>query len=570
MTSNSINIEISDQIVKVCRTARKGKSLVLSDSFMFQAPENCISDGVIANPEILSAGLRKQLDSHGLKGARSVCFSVSSTKVAVREVKLPPLSGKQLGEAIRTNAEEYFPIDLKAYHITYKKLDYVSGPNPFVRILVMAAPLSMLEGYFRLADKSGLRVRSIDTAGNSQYQLLRHVSGKGVTIYADVGASSSTVSFLLEEKLLLQRTFACGADELISHYLAADGKGPEGYFEALEETDVTSPDFRADSALSLDDINNDLDHLVGGILRSLDYFNSNQWENTASRIVLMGQNRHIVGLRELVSASTGLETLYLDEIREFASLTGGAKEAPSYVSGLGCQIAPLDFMPKNFVRSSGRRSSEGNAATLRPGILICALLVFCGLLSAGLSILGYRSDALVLDSTKKQISQLESAEKVYETYISYQKGEKALEAVSADADSPNSGLVSFFGELEKKMPSSILLLSAACSNQTVSMNITVSTVNEAAAAISALREFDSLSNVQISDITRSKNEVGEMVVTFTAVCTYGENPYHNGINPYASFLSPSPSPSSSPSPPSTPQAGSPASPETSGTKGAAK
>jgi len=542
MAAKTINIEVCDQIIKVCRVARKGKSIRMFDSFSFRTPDDCVSDGVIANPQVLGRELKKQLTEHGLHSVKNVVFALSSSKIAVREVKLPLMKGKYLAKAIQTNAEEYFPVDLKNYHITYSVLDTFSGPNAFMRVMVLAAPISMIEGYFQLAEKAGLTVKAIDSCGNSQYQALKCIGGKGVTIYVDVDSTSSLVSFIHGDSLLLQRTFAFGADELITHYMVATGKDNESYLSALSETDTTSTDFAADQVLSPYDVQEDLSRLVSGIVRSVDFFNSSQWANAASRVVLMGTNRHIIGLRELVAEATGLETLHLDDIPEFSSFTNGAAEAPSYISCIGSSIAPLDLIPSRL-RPSSRRSVDDKDATIFPGVLICSLFVLAGIAAAFYSISGYHKSVRELDAMKEEISNLEYTEQIYESYIAYQKGEEAIKTVAANTDTPNSKLVSFFEELEKKMPSSILILSAACTNDGVSMNITVASYTDAAAVISELRSFSSLSQVEVSDIGLSQNEAGIERVLFTVNCLYGENPYLNGINPHGELVLPSGTPS---------------------------
>jgi len=205
MAAKVLNIEICDQTISVCRTARKGKGLRVFDSFVFPTPQGCVLDGVISNPTLLANELKLQFASHGLQKARNVNFSLSSSKIAVREVKLPPMKKKLIATAILTNSADYFPIDLKSYHITYSILDFATSAKPFNRILVLAVPISMIEGYFLLAERAGLTIKAIDSSGNSQFQALKQLNLKGVTVFADVGSFSSSVSFVHDGKLLLQR-----------------------------------------------------------------------------------------------------------------------------------------------------------------------------------------------------------------------------------------------------------------------------------------------------------------------------------------------------------------------------
>lgn len=538
MAAKVLNIEVGDQIVKVCRAVRKGKCVQLFEPFMFPTPPGCVFDGLITDINVLAEETKRQLAEHQLSDVRNVIFSLMSGKIAVREVKLPPVKEKRLNSLIKTNASEYFPIDLNNYHVTHSLLEQVSGAEPYYRVLVMAAPIALLEGYFQFAAALGMQVQSIDSSGNSHYQALKSIANKGVTMYVDVDCTASFISFMLEDSLALQRTFAFGGDDLIAHYMAATGKTPEEYLSALDELDEKSPNFAADLPLTSESIESDLKRLVGSIARSVDYFNSSQWENATTRVVLMGPCRRVVGLREQIEAATGLETSYLDDISEFAALSKNAENAAAYISCLGSVFAPLDFMPPSLAESGKRSSVDNKDATIIPGVLICGLLILSGILLASVSILNFKSAEQGLANTKQEIADLEYTETVYKTYLAYQKGEEAVRTVTAASGSPNSRLVEFYEELEAKMPASIIVMSAMCTNEGVSMNVTVGSYEDAATAISNLRGFKSLANIEVSGITRSSNEAGIPRVEFSLNCTYGENPYINGINPYGSLISP--------------------------------
>ena len=539
MAAKVLNIEVGDELVKVCRVTKKGKDTHIADAFMFQTPAECVSDGVIEDPQTLALRLKENLSAHGLEKYQNANFSLSSGKIAIREVKLPPVKGKQLASIVTTNAEEYFPVDLKNYHIAYSLLETVSGADPHSRVLVMAVPMKLLEGYFKLADLAGLNINSIDSSGNSHYQAIKRFSPKAVTLYVNVDTSTSVLSFLQGSRLLLQRTFAFGGDELIAHYMAASGKMAGEYMLALEELDIHSPDFKAGDVLHTEDVQGDLSRLISGVTRSIDYFNSNQWEAQPEKVVLMGSCRHLAGLCELLADATGLETIYLDDVPEFTSHMVGSIQAPSYMGCIGCTLAPLDLMPTRFL--SGSRAKSKND-TLTAGFLICGLLVLTALAVSALSVLKYTDVSKRLDAVNQEITDLQYAEDAYLTYLSYQQGQEAVTTIADLAQQPNARLADFFRELEQKMPTSILLLSAVCTNEGVSMSVTVGSYGEAAMVLKELRSFDSLMAVEVSTVTRTVNEAGIARVEFSLNCTYGENPYLNGVNPYSALILPEETP----------------------------
>ena len=542
MAANTVQIEVCDQIVKVCCAVKKGKKLRVSDAFLFQTPEGCVLDGVILNPAALSEELKNQLDAHGLGRVKNVEFALTSNKIAVREARLPQMKPKLIGSAIRTNAEEYFPVDLENYHIAYSVLESIPGADGFIRVMAYAAPISLLLGYSQLAEGAGLTVKGLDCAGNAQYQALKNVnSAQSVTIFVDAGTGSSVISFMLGDRLLMQRAFAFGADELVTHYQTASGHAEDDYLGALRETDITSASFAAANVLSAEDAQDDLGRFVGGIVRTIDFFNSSKWDSAATRVVLAGPLRHIYGLREQLADATGLETDFLDDLPEFAAFTGAEPDAAAYLACIGSILAPLDLV--SCVANGGKPAVPTGALTPKLGLILCAVCVVAAVLMAVLSVHNYTAAQQQVADTQKQIDALAPAKKAYDTYVSYTKSQKDLNKIIDLSKTPNEQLKAFFTELEAKMPSSILLLSADCTDEGIAMNITVANYSDAAAAVAELREFTSIADLQVSEVAQADSDTGASRVSFSVTCTYGKNPYLNSLNPYQSVIAPSPSPS---------------------------
>ena len=75
------------------------------------------------------------------------------------------------------------------------------------------------------------------------------------------------------------------------------------------------------------------------------------------------------------------------------------------------------------------------------------------------------------------------------------------------------------------MPTDIAVMSAVCTNESVSMNITVSSKESAAAVLVKLRTFESLGAIDINGISETTSDNGIPQVAFSIVCSYGPNPW---------------------------------------------
>lgn len=126
MAKKVLSIVIGPECTKVCEVSYKknyqNKSIRVYRSISFPTPENSIDDGFIKDVETFGEELRKQLKLGKFKADKAI-FTISSSKIANREIILPPTKEKKIMEIIKTGAADYFPIDIKDYILSYSLLE---------------------------------------------------------------------------------------------------------------------------------------------------------------------------------------------------------------------------------------------------------------------------------------------------------------------------------------------------------------------------------------------------------------------------------------------------------------
>ena len=75
-------------------------------------------------------------------------------------------------------------------------------------------------------------------------------------------------------------------------------------------------------------------------------------------------------------------------------------------------------------------------------------------------------------------------------------------------------------EMEEKFPSGVKVTSLTSNGEGISMDIEVSTKEEAAKILQNLATFDAFRSVTTNGITESTDENGKITVTFSVMCTY--------------------------------------------------
>ncbi len=126
MAKKVLSIVIGDAITKVCEVSYRKKyqnqGIRVYKSISFSTPENIIEDGYIRNKEVFREKLRRQLQLANINTKKAI-FSISSSKIANREVIIPLVSEKRITDIIKTGAADYFPVDMKDYILSYVVLE---------------------------------------------------------------------------------------------------------------------------------------------------------------------------------------------------------------------------------------------------------------------------------------------------------------------------------------------------------------------------------------------------------------------------------------------------------------
>ncbi len=240
MAAKTLNIEVGKRLVKICVSEKRGKGYSVSESFTFPTPDGCVLDGQVISEVTLGDKLMGELSNRDIK-ATDVFFSIASSKIATREVTMPAVKDDQIKSIVETNASDYLPIDTSKYAIDAILLERTEEE---CRVLVIAVPNVIVESYIALADYTGLVIQALDFSGNSQFQVLRGIAGDGVNMYVNVDTDSSSVTFVEDGQLLLQRFLPIGGDEMIVRYMGLKSMEDSEYISALGAISETADDIR--------------------------------------------------------------------------------------------------------------------------------------------------------------------------------------------------------------------------------------------------------------------------------------------------------------------------------------
>ena len=174
MISKVLSIKIGGTMTRVCLMDYRSKNPRIYQSFSMRTPEDVVADGVLQGDiKSFASTLRNLIIEKNMR-TKYVVFTVQSTKIATREVKLPFVKANRIGAMVAANAADYFPIDLTNYQISHNIIGTEEDEQgKRYKIQVLAAPKSMFDGYVQLAELCDLEIVAVDYAGNSVYQVAK-------------------------------------------------------------------------------------------------------------------------------------------------------------------------------------------------------------------------------------------------------------------------------------------------------------------------------------------------------------------------------------------------------------
>lgn len=577
-----LSIEIGYSLTQVCEMDFQSKHPQVYGVFSMKTPEGILNDGLINPTESYVQDLKSYIAANGMS-AKKVIFAVSSTKIANREATIPLVKENKVREMLMNNITDYFPVDPSAYQFAHNIMDTVTdeaGTKQY-RVMIMACPSEILDGYYYLAQQLGLELSSIDYSGNSIFQALRHRFAKGVNLTVKIDERSSLLTVTNNGVITMQRSGIYGADQVVDIMMETDVYGEPLSYEAAVKTlrknnlvmkaeeEETLKDKEAEVAelerlneaaiaaaastgdasqvasttvaakqaganLKMLRLRRDVtyayEQLISSIVRVIDYYNSKNRDAAIDNIIITGIAADFWGFAGLLSEELGREVEVLKDLAG-TNINQGLHlhdvSLGDYISVIGAGLGSVGFMPVSMQQDKAKKGKGAKSSVSGDKLPIVVFVI--GLLAAivllAMSVPPYYLAKVEGVNLAEKKAQLEPVQDIYNTYVQTKADCDYLTAVYAQTENYNRDLYDVFVELEQKLPKNVVVSSMNANATQIAISMQVKTKEEAVATILKLRTFDNFADVRVDSILEEEDsQTGEVAVSFTALCTYGVNP----------------------------------------------
>ncbi len=516
MANKIISIEVGYSLTKICEMDFRAKNPKVYKYFSIPTPEGVFDDGFLSDNPAFVASIKQSLSFNKIRTKQAVC-TITSSKIATREVMLPSVKASQVQALVEANANDYFPIDLQDYeigHLVIGNIKETDGSNK-MKVLVMACSKQLIQGYDKLCEQLGLHLISIDYSGNSIYQIMKNEIKDDTEMVLRVDEKQSVATIISNQNMMMQRNIVYGIESAIYMLMSSTAFVQNTYEEALEELkrirciklvlnentkiiDKDDEDIQVTEKVSkaMTDITESLAPLVGNIARVIDLYNSKSPDNPIKKIQLIGLGADLSGLSKLLTNELGVKTVVCNNIKNIGwNHSAGDGSSGRYVSTIGAGIAPVGFINeekrKNDIKDVNYKSVSILTAIL--GLTVCAALLV-------VSYSSYYEQNLKQKRLRKEEAIYLEAEAAYHEAESLKELSLQIDTAGFATTGPNDNLVEFLTELETVLPEESLVLYLQSDTLAANVTLRVLDLETVAKVIENARSFDCAHTVTVLSV----------------------------------------------------------------------
>lgn len=544
MNNRVLSIEIGNSFTKICEIDYKVKKPKVYKVLTVETPEGVVVDGMLQPTQEYADHLVNALGTNGIR-TRKVIFTISSTRVASREVQIPNVKANKIEALVKTNANDYFPVDLTQYEIGH----YLAGgltEDGKLRVMALAVPKALLNSYYQLAQMCGWEVECFDYSSNSLYQILRDEKTETVTMMIKIDENNTIVTVLSAGKVLLQRTVAYGVQDAIETMITSGVYAVNDPMSAVErfqkKTCLNRVLHQGDKlweenagrwededagnvevTAARQKITSSLETLIVGVSRVIDFYDSRNGDNPIQKTFVTGLGGSFSGMSKLFTNCLERKVHTLSDMEDKIGMSKAIRSTrpAAYISCLGAVLAPVGLIDKSQQKAKGMTVVSGTNYTF-VSVAVLVLGVILSIAMAVTSLTRYFGTVAENVALQARVEELQPAQTVYNEYLSTAAQYDKYKYLYEYTENPNENLVEFINELEQILPSSFWTNSFSSDLEGISMSVSVVGKEAAARTILNIRNMKSISDVQISNITDTQNELGESAVTFSITGTYAD------------------------------------------------
>ena len=493
-----LTIDITNESITIIEvTAAAKKQTNVHNALIFETPEDSYEDGVIKNPEKIAGVIREQLQRNAISN-RNAIFVLTSTKVVNREVLIPEVKENKIRGIVSANASDYFPVNIEDYVVSHSILEHIVNDDKTkqIKLMVVAAPTTMVKGYYELGSMLGLTVQSIDYVGNSMLQLIKtQTSATMTTMVIQLGSESTILNIVKGDALLLQRTVPYGTSAAVTEVMDEKGVDATTAMTMLQNERIITVDFDDNAATGA------FRYLINNIGRVIDYYVAKNPDKPIDDVYLTGDGALIKGIDGLFKIQLNMQTKILDSLYNvrFDHKIDLKVYNPVYlVSAIGAAFDPMGF--KLTEVKGSKRSSIGGNDSVKYAAVTCAVLVAAAVGGIVVTTVMKNNSIAKRDNLNSQIMAIQDVEQVITEYEEKKAKYEDAQIMYGQTKTLNENVSMFIDALEANQPKGLTVSEFESEEESVKLTGFADKYDSVAKLIVQLKQVECVDNIFVEKI----------------------------------------------------------------------
>lgn len=334
-----LGLDIGASSVKIVQLKKKKSLTKLMGYESRELPDNLVIEGIISDHDKMVKIIKEMMTEtqEGKFTAEKVIASIPDKNIFTRVLELPKLAEKDLKEAVMWEADQSVPMALTDLTIDWQVLGPSATKEDMNDVLLVAAPLAIVNSYVQLFERLGLQPEAIETSLVSVIRAL--VSNKEhdeVMLVADIGARSTNLGFY-DHTLRLSDSLDIGGKawiDLVISGLKVEKKEADKllFSKGLKDRkieDLLQPE--------LENLNNEMQKVIK--------YHDERFEKKTAKVVLCGGASNLVGLTEYLANALSVEVKIGNpwvNIDTYPLKPVPKSEAPAFANAIGLALRSVE------------------------------------------------------------------------------------------------------------------------------------------------------------------------------------------------------------------------------------
>lgn len=300
-----VGVDIGTFSIKIVEISRWGGGKILENygeiksAFIYKDKESLLKMEKGSNMfsgDFVSRAIRGILDESRIK-TKEVIFSMPDFSTFCTSFDIPPMTEKEIPEAIRYNASQYLTLPVAEVTLDWQIIpNSPDDKNSSLKVFLVAVPNQVVQEYQTIAKMAGLELYALEAEVLGITRALVKNNKKTICLI-DIGVQSSTLNIIDRGFLKRSYSFNFNSNQLSRAISSALGVGYNEAEEIKNKEGIASP--KKDIAETLHPL---IDPLLAEIKSiSAEFFQTEQKQ--IEEVYLTGGTANLPGLKEYFAGS---------------------------------------------------------------------------------------------------------------------------------------------------------------------------------------------------------------------------------------------------------------------------